>query len=148
MARVGLFAKYAFYALKRKRRDSARSILVYVSGKITALTHAGGGKRRVCLNQTDRLTPDDQRQSSPPAARPPTTPQCCFLALPGIRRLHLHQPVPDGYLDQISHGTGLKLGKQVVFVRFHGLGADMQIRRDGFDAFAVGQQPENLFFAR
>ena len=52
---LGEFAKYAFCGLKRKRRDFERSVLKYVSIKITALTHSGR-KSRVCVNQPDRLT--------------------------------------------------------------------------------------------
>ena len=52
---LGEFAKYGFCGLKRKRRDFERSILKYVSIKIPALTHSGR-KRRVCVNQPDRLT--------------------------------------------------------------------------------------------
>ena len=48
------FAKYAFFGLKRKRRDFERSVLKYVSIKISALTHSGR-KSRVCVNQPDRL---------------------------------------------------------------------------------------------
>ena len=51
---LGEFAKYAFFVLKRKRRDFERSVLKYVSIKITALTHSGR-KRRVCVNQPDGL---------------------------------------------------------------------------------------------
>ena len=53
---LGEFAKYAFFGLTRKRRDFVRSVLRYVSIKITALTHSGR-KRRVCVNQPDRLCP-------------------------------------------------------------------------------------------
>ena len=53
---LGEFAKYAFFVLKRKRRDFERSVLKYVSIKISALTHSGR-KRRVCVNQPDRLCP-------------------------------------------------------------------------------------------
>ena len=49
---LGEFAKYAFFGLKRKRRDFERSVLKYVSIKIPALTHSGR-KRRVCVNQPD-----------------------------------------------------------------------------------------------
>ena len=62
MARVGLFAKYAFCALQRKRRDLARSVLVYVNSKIPALTLAGG-KSRVCLTQPDRITPNQRGEA-------------------------------------------------------------------------------------
>ena len=48
------FAKYAFCDLKRKRQDFERSVLKYVSIKISALTHSGR-KRRVCVNAADRL---------------------------------------------------------------------------------------------
>ena len=48
------FAKYAFCDLKRKRRDFERSVLKYVSIKISALTHSGR-KRRVCVNAADGL---------------------------------------------------------------------------------------------
>ena len=51
---LGEFAKYAFFGLKRKRRDFERSVLKYVSIKISAVTHSGR-KRRVCVNQPDRL---------------------------------------------------------------------------------------------
>ena len=51
---LGEFAKYAFCVLKRKRRDFERSVLKYVSIKISALTHSGR-KRRVCVNAADRL---------------------------------------------------------------------------------------------
>ena len=61
---LGEFAKYAFCGLKRKRRDFERSVLMYVSIKIPALTHSGC-KSRVCVNQPDRLTPP--RKSSPTA---------------------------------------------------------------------------------
>ena len=50
------FAKYAFFGLKRKRRNFERSVLKYVSIKIPALTHSGR-KSRVCVNQPDRLSP-------------------------------------------------------------------------------------------
>jgi hypothetical protein len=36
---LGELAKYAFSGLKRKRRDFERSVLMYVSIKIPALTH-------------------------------------------------------------------------------------------------------------
>ena len=52
---LGEGAKYAFCGLKRKRRDFARSVLVYVSSKIPALTHSGR-KRRVCVAAADGLT--------------------------------------------------------------------------------------------
>ena len=52
---LGEFAKYGFCGLKRKRRDFERSVLMYVSIKIPALTHSGR-KSRVCVNQPDRLT--------------------------------------------------------------------------------------------
>ena len=48
------FAKYGFCGLKRKGRDFERSVLKYVSIKISALTHSGR-KRRVCVNAPDRL---------------------------------------------------------------------------------------------
>ena len=48
------FAKYAFFGLKRKRRNFERSVLKYVSIKIPALTHSGR-KSRVCVNTADRL---------------------------------------------------------------------------------------------
>ncbi len=51
---LGEFAKYGFCGLKRKRRDFERSVLKYVSIKISALTHSGR-KRRVCVNAPDRL---------------------------------------------------------------------------------------------
>ena len=38
-AGVEEFAKYAFFVLKGKRRDFERSVLKYVSIKISALTH-------------------------------------------------------------------------------------------------------------
>ena len=44
-----------FYGLKRKRLDFERSVLVYVSIKIQALT-LSGRKSRVCVNQPDRLS--------------------------------------------------------------------------------------------
>ena len=50
------FAKYAFFGLKRKRRDFEHSVLMYVSIKIPALTHSGW-KSRVCVNTLDRLSP-------------------------------------------------------------------------------------------
>ena len=56
---LGEFAKYAFCGLKRKRRDFERSVLMYVSIKILALTHSGC-KSRVCVNQPDRLTHSPQ----------------------------------------------------------------------------------------
>jgi hypothetical protein len=66
------FAKYAFCGLKRKRRDFERSVLMYVSIKIPALTHSGW-KMRVCVNQLNRLLPPNQG----------TYPLCIFL--------HAHQ---------------------------------------------------------
>ena len=48
------FAKYAFCDLKRKRRNFERSVLKYVSIKISVLTHSGR-KRRVCVNAADVL---------------------------------------------------------------------------------------------
>ena len=57
------FAKYAFCGLKRKRRDFERSVLMYVSIKIPALTHSGR-KSWVCVNALDRLCP---RHKTPPA---------------------------------------------------------------------------------
>ena len=57
---LGEFAKYAFCGLKRKRRDFERSVLKYVSIKISALTHSGR-KSRVCVNQPDRLWTRNQR---------------------------------------------------------------------------------------
>ena len=56
---LGEFAKYAFFVLKRKRRDFERSVLKYVSIKISALTHSGR-KSRVCVNQPDRLLHQDK----------------------------------------------------------------------------------------
>ena len=53
---LGEFAKYAFCDLKRKRRDFERSVLMYVSIKIPALTYSER-KSRVCVNQPDRLLP-------------------------------------------------------------------------------------------
>ena len=38
---LGEFAKYAFFDMKMKRRDFERSVLRYVSIKISALTHSG-----------------------------------------------------------------------------------------------------------
>ena len=58
---LGEFAKYAFFGLKRKRRDFERSVLKYVSIKIPALTHSGR-KSRVCVNAADRLSPEAKRQ--------------------------------------------------------------------------------------
>ena len=55
MAGVGLFAKYVFSGLTRKRRVFERSVLVYVSIKNATLTPSGR-KRRVCVNQSDGLT--------------------------------------------------------------------------------------------
>jgi len=55
MAGVGLFAKYVFSGLTRKRRVFERSVLVYVSIKNATLTPSGR-KRRVCVNQPDGLT--------------------------------------------------------------------------------------------
>ena len=46
-----------FYGLKRKRLDFERSVLVYVSSTIPALT-LSGRKSRGCVNQPDRLTPN------------------------------------------------------------------------------------------
>ena len=51
---LGEFAKYAFFVLKRKRRDFERSVLKYVSIKTPALTHSGR-KSRFCVNASDRL---------------------------------------------------------------------------------------------
>ena len=53
---LGEFAKYAFFGLKRKRRDFERSVLKYVSIKIPALAHSGR-KSRFCVNAADRLLP-------------------------------------------------------------------------------------------
>ena len=55
MAGVGLFAKYVFSGLTRKRRVFERSVLVYVSIKNATLTPSGR-KIRVCVNQPDGLT--------------------------------------------------------------------------------------------
>ena len=60
---LGEFAKYAFCGLKRKRRDFERSVLKYVSIKISALTHSGR-KRRVCVNAPDRLGQNCERGGS------------------------------------------------------------------------------------
>ena len=57
------FAKYAFFGLKRKRRDFERSVLKYVSIKIPALTHSGR-KSRVCVNAADRLCPGAKNKTS------------------------------------------------------------------------------------
>ena len=57
---LGEFAKYGFCGLKRKRRDFERSVLKYVSIKISALTHSGR-KRRVCVNAPDRLGKNCER---------------------------------------------------------------------------------------
>ncbi len=57
------FAKYAFFGLKRKRRDFERSVLKYVSIKIPALTHSGR-KSRVCVNAADRLLPPSTQNLS------------------------------------------------------------------------------------
>ena len=57
------FAKYAFFGLKRKRRDFERSVLKYVSIKIPALTHSGR-KSRVCVNALDRLLPPSTQNRS------------------------------------------------------------------------------------
>jgi len=45
---LGEFAKYVFCDLKRKRRDFERSVLMYMSIKIPALTYSGR-KSRVCV---------------------------------------------------------------------------------------------------
>ena len=58
------FAKYAFFGLKRKRRNFERSVLKYVSIKIPALTHSGR-KSRVCVNAADRLLPPSTQSLSP-----------------------------------------------------------------------------------
>ena len=55
MAGVGLFAKYVFSGLTRKRRAFERSVLMYVSIKNATLTPSGQ-KRRGCVNQSDGLT--------------------------------------------------------------------------------------------
>ena len=60
---LGEFAKYAFFGLKRKRRDFERSVLKYVSIKIPALTHSGR-KSRVCVNTADRLLPPSTQNFS------------------------------------------------------------------------------------
>ena len=57
------FAKYAFFGLKRKRRNFERSVLKYVSIKIPALTHSGR-KSRVCVNAADRLSPGAKSKTS------------------------------------------------------------------------------------
>ena len=57
---LGEFAKYAFFGLKRKRRNFERSVLKYVSIKIPTLTHSGR-KSRFCVNVADRLLPFRQR---------------------------------------------------------------------------------------
>ena len=59
---LGEFAKYAFFGLKRKRRDFERSVLKYVSIKIPALTHSGR-KSRVCVNTLDRLSPNPNQKN-------------------------------------------------------------------------------------
>ena len=61
---LGEFAKYAFYGLKRKLRNFERSVLKYVSIKISALTYSGR-KSRVCVNGPDRLILP--RKKTPPA---------------------------------------------------------------------------------
>ena len=53
---LGEFAKYAFSVLKRKRRNFERSVLKYVSIKISALTYSGR-KMRFYVNAADRLWP-------------------------------------------------------------------------------------------
>ena len=67
---LGEFAKYAFFVLKRKRRDFERSVLMHVSIKIPALTHSGR-KSRFCVNTPDRLSPGATRKTS-----------LCFPAFP------------------------------------------------------------------
>ena len=79
------FAKYAFFGLKRKRRDFERSVLKYVSIKIPALTHSGR-KSRVCVNAADRLCPGAKNKTSlyfsaSPRHTTHTLPAFCFTRL-------------------------------------------------------------------
>ena len=85
---LGEFAKYGFCGLKRKRRDFERSVLMYVSIKIPALTHSGR-KSRVCVNQPDRLTRTTVwgNSSSCPMPSPPQRQQPAL----GLLR---HKPLP------------------------------------------------------
>ena len=112
---LGEFAKYAFFGLKRKRRDFERSVLKYVSIKIPALTHSGR-KRRVCVNAADRLLPRNKEQnlfefSSYPQAnhklQRPTAHQPLIAILPFNGR-HQKQVVesPSLYSPERSEGDG------------------------------------------
>ena len=79
---LGEFAKYAFFGLKRKRRDFERSVLKYVSIKIPALTHSGR-KSRVCVNAADRLCPGAKNKTSLSfPASPPQNLACSLLLSP------------------------------------------------------------------
>ena len=51
---MGEFAKYAFCGQTRKNTVFKRSVLKYVSIKNWIMTQSGR-KRRVCVNQPDRL---------------------------------------------------------------------------------------------
>ena len=51
---LGEFAKYAFFWPDKEKAVFKRSVLKYVSIKKTLLTQSGQ-KRRVCVNQPDRL---------------------------------------------------------------------------------------------
>ena len=53
-AGVGRICKIRILRPEKEARDFERSVLKYVSIKISALTHSGR-KRRVCVNAADRL---------------------------------------------------------------------------------------------
>ena len=100
------FAKYAFFGLKRKRRNFERSVLKYVSIKIPALTHSGR-KRRVCVNAADRLLPPGTKNkfslyfpSSPRAAHNPqkTNTLCNSRQIQNILTLPHHSNFPRPFL--------------------------------------------------
>ena len=83
---LGEFAKYAFCDLKRKRRNFERSVLMYVSIKIPALTHSGR-KSRVCVNQPDRLTHPAKTLPRPlPFLSLPFCVTCLFPSCPHVKR--------------------------------------------------------------
>ena len=80
---LGEFAKYAFFGLKRKRRDFERSVLKYVSIKIPALTHSGR-KSRVCEMRLTGSCPRNKEQTlfGFSCRLPPPNLACSLLLLP------------------------------------------------------------------
>ena len=103
------FAKYAFFGLKRKRRDFERSVLKYVSIKIPALTHSGR-KSRVCVNAADRLLPPNKEPTLFASFNfPQSTPRAigtAFLAFLPFAGRHQKQVVASPSLNSPERSEG------------------------------------------